>query len=163
VRPRHPNRKAPGLEGKGSSSGSGPRRFRSRGDSGNVPLLGERWSITSGSFGTVTGKATIELLLEQDDQTATITVRDHGPGLPETGQDSLFDRFWRAEAGRERGKAGAGLGLAIAHEVVTAHRGQISAANASDGGAIFTVRLPKAPPQLREPQEQPEQSVADSI
>jgi two-component system, OmpR family, sensor kinase len=88
----------------------------------------------------------IEVSLEQDDQTVTISVRDHGPGLPATGEDSLFDRFWRAEAGRERGKAGAGLGLAIAHGVVTAHRGHISAANAPGGGAVFVVRLPSSPP-----------------
>jgi two-component system OmpR family sensor kinase len=88
----------------------------------------------------------IEVSLEQDDQTVTISVRDHGPGLPATGADSLFDRFWRAEAGRERGKAGAGLGLAIAHSVVSAHRGQITAANAPDGGAVFRVSLPKSPP-----------------
>jgi len=88
----------------------------------------------------------IEVSLEQDDQTVTISVRDHGPGLPATtGEDSLFDRFWRAEAGRERGKAGAGLGLAIADSLLTAHHGQISAANAPGGGAVFVVRLPKPP------------------
>jgi two-component system OmpR family sensor kinase len=93
----------------------------------------------------------IEVSLVQDDQTVTVAVRDHGPGLPETGDGSLFDRFWRAEAGRERGKAGAGLGLAIAHTVVSAHHGQISAANAADGGAVFSVRLPKSPPEAPEP------------
>jgi two-component system, OmpR family, sensor kinase len=107
----------------------------------------------------------IEVSLEQDDQTVTVTVRDHGHGLPETGDDSLFDRFWRAEAGRERGKAGAGLGLAIAHKVVSAHSGQISAANAPDGGAIFSVRLPKAPPEAPEPHtpdERPDRSAAEA-
>ncbi|MHB1468256.1 MAG: sensor histidine kinase [Solirubrobacteraceae bacterium] len=72
-------------------------------------------------------------------------VRDHGPGLPAAARESLFDRFWRAEGGRERGKAGAGLGLAIVREIVVAHGGEIEADNAPDGGAIFTVRLPKAP------------------
>jgi two-component system OmpR family sensor kinase len=107
----------------------------------------------------------IEVSLEQDDQTVTVTVRDHGPGLPQTGDDSLFDRFWRAEGGRERGKAGAGLGLAIAHTVVTAHHGHISAANAPDGGAVFSVRLPKAPrdtPERQTPDERPDRSAAES-
>lgn len=89
----------------------------------------------------------IDVSLEQDERTVTVAVRDHGEGLPQTGEDSLFDRFWRAEGGRGRGKAGAGLGLAIAHTVVSAHHGQISAANAPDGGAVFTVRLPKTPPR----------------
>ena len=71
-----------------------------------------------------------------------VVVRDHGPGLPTDDADALFERFWRAEGGRERGKGGAGLGLAIVAGIVDAHGGRVSAANASDGGAVFTVRLP---------------------
>ncbi len=74
-------------------------------------------------------------------------MRDHGPGLPDTTYENLFDRFWRAEGGRERGKAGAGLGLAIVRGVVDAHHGRISAHNAPGGGAAFVVTLPKAEPK----------------
>jgi len=91
----------------------------------------------------------IEVAVEQDEKTATISVRDHGSGLPASAGENLFDRFWRAEGGRERGKAGAGLGLSIALGVVEAHHGQISAHNAPGGGAVFVVRLPKSPPQPR--------------
>jgi two-component system OmpR family sensor kinase len=87
----------------------------------------------------------IEVSVGDGDAVATIRVRDHGPGLPEADQAQLFNRFWRAEHGRERGKAGAGLGLAIAREIVEAHDGQITAENATGGGAVFTVRLPQAP------------------
>ena len=90
----------------------------------------------------------IEVALEQDEETVTISIRDHGPGLPASAAENLFDRFWRAEGGRERGRAGAGLGLSIAQGVVEAHHGQISASNAPDGGAVFVVRLPKSAPQL---------------
>jgi two-component system OmpR family sensor kinase len=86
----------------------------------------------------------IELSVAQDDGSVTLEVRDHGPGLPPDSANSLFDRFWRAEGGRERGKAGAGLGLAIVHGVLSAHGGEISAENAPGGGAVFVVRLPKA-------------------
>lgn len=106
----------------------------------------------------------IDVSFEQDDQTVTVTVRDHGPGLPQTGDDSLFDRFWRAEPGRERGKAGAGLGLAIAHTAVSAHSGQISATNAPNGGAVFSVRLPKSPRELPPPHasgDRPDRSTVD--
>jgi two-component system OmpR family sensor kinase len=71
-----------------------------------------------------------------------VDVRDHGPGLPDTDPAALFERFWRAEGGRERGKAGAGLGLAIVAAIVDAHGGTVSAADAPDGGAVFSVALP---------------------
>jgi two-component system OmpR family sensor kinase len=73
-----------------------------------------------------------------------LRVRDHGPGLPTDDADELFERFWRAERGRERGRAGAGLGLAIVAAIVDAHGGEVGAANAPDGGAIFSVDLPQA-------------------
>jgi two-component system OmpR family sensor kinase len=75
-----------------------------------------------------------------------LTVRDHGPGLPTADADELFGRFWRAEAGRERGRAGAGLGLAIVAGIVRAHGGRVHAENASDGGARFVVTLPAGLP-----------------
>ena len=71
-----------------------------------------------------------------------LEVRDHGPGLPPGDPSALFERFWRAEAGRERGKAGAGLGLAIVAAIVDAHGGRVSAADAPTGGAVFSVVLP---------------------
>ena len=74
-----------------------------------------------------------------------LEVRDRGPGLPVEDGDVLFERFWRAEGGRARGRGGAGLGLAIVAAVVAAHGGTVAAANAPGGGAAFTVRLPAAP------------------
>jgi two-component system, OmpR family, sensor kinase len=87
----------------------------------------------------------IEVGVQRDDDGVVLTVRDHGPGLPPGSAERLFERFWRAERGRERGRAGAGLGLAIVDALVKAHDGEITAHNADGGGAIFTVRLPKAP------------------
>jgi two-component system OmpR family sensor kinase len=84
----------------------------------------------------------IEVSVERAPESITVTVRDHGPGLPPGAADHLFDRFWRAEGGRERGRAGAGLGLAIVSEIVAAHRGSVSAHNATGGGAAFVLELP---------------------
>jgi two-component system, OmpR family, sensor kinase len=87
----------------------------------------------------------IELALDHDGDQARLSVRDHGPGLPPGASEQLFERFWRTEGGRRRGRAGAGLGLAIVRAIVTAHHGTVSAANDPGGGARFVVMLPLAP------------------
>jgi two-component system OmpR family sensor kinase len=87
----------------------------------------------------------IEVDLRDEGTTTVLEVRDHGPGLPTDENDALFERFWRAEAGRKQGKAGSGLGLAIVAGIVAAHHGEVRADNAPGGGARFTVRLPTGP------------------
>jgi two-component system, OmpR family, sensor kinase len=86
----------------------------------------------------------IDVTIGREDGEVRLEVRDHGPGLPTDEPNDLFERFWRAEGGRERGKSGAGLGLAIVAAIVAAHDGRVSAANADGGGAAFTVVLPAA-------------------
>jgi two-component system OmpR family sensor kinase len=87
--------------------------------------------------------AAVEVSVARAGSSVVLVVRDHGPGLPPGAEGSeLFERFWRAEGGRERGKGGAGLGLAIVAGIVAAHGGTVSAANAEGGGAAFTVTLP---------------------
>ena len=86
----------------------------------------------------------IELSAAPVDGVVRIEVRDHGPGLPDGAADSVFERFWRAEGGRERGRAGAGLGLAIVAAIIEPHGGSVHARNAPDGGASFVIELPQA-------------------
>jgi two-component system, OmpR family, sensor kinase len=91
----------------------------------------------------------IEVTLARAGEAARLEVRDHGPGLPPgTDAGALFERFWRAEGGRERGRAGAGLGLAIVAGVVERHGGRVQAADAPGGGASFVVTLPLSQPAL---------------
>jgi two-component system, OmpR family, sensor kinase len=84
----------------------------------------------------------VEVRVSRDGEDAVLEVRDHGPGLPPGDPADLFERFWRAGAGRERGPGGAGLGLAIVAAITDAHGGSVSASNADGGGASFVVRLP---------------------
>jgi two-component system sensor histidine kinase MprB len=70
-----------------------------------------------------------------------VSVRDHGPGFPESDLDKVFDRFWRADDAR--GKPGSGLGLAIVQRVAEEHDGTARASNAEDGGAVVTLELPE--------------------
>jgi len=70
----------------------------------------------------------------------TLSVRDSGPGIDAADLPHLFDRFYRAD--RARSSEGMGLGLAIGRWLAEAHGGRIAAANAPEGGAVFTVSLP---------------------
>jgi signal transduction histidine kinase len=88
---------------------------------------------------------TVALAGEGDD--AVLRVTDEGPGIPAADLANLFQRFYRAQYSRDRASGGAGLGLAIVKAIVTSHRGSVEAANRPEGGAVFTVRLPK----LRDP------------
>jgi two-component system, OmpR family, sensor histidine kinase CpxA len=82
------------------------------------------------------GKAGYEL--------AVIVVRDHGPGVPAEVLNEIFRPFYRVDEARDREAGGVGLGLAIAERAVRLHGGNVSAANASDGGLVVTISLPLA-------------------
>ena len=85
-------------------------------------------------------------------------VRDHGAGLDDEALAHVFDRFWQAD--KARSGTGAGLGLAIVASIAGEHAGTVTAANAPDGGAVFTLRLPLDPervtPRLRPAAHPPE-------
>ena len=63
-----------------------------------------------------------------------VSVRDNGPGVPEADISRLFERFWRGEKSRSRNSGGAGLGLAIAKQLIEAQGGAIRAQNRPEGG-----------------------------
>jgi two-component system OmpR family sensor kinase len=75
---------------------------------------------------------------------ALVSVRDHGAGLDTDALGHVFDRFWQADAARVG--AGAGLGLAIVAGIAAEHGGRAEAGNAPDGGAVFTLHLPRDEP-----------------
>jgi signal transduction histidine kinase len=69
-----------------------------------------------------------------------ISISDTGPGIPAEQMRHVFERFYRADP--SAGKAGAGLGLAIARQIVLAHGGDIMARSTLGKGTEFVVRLP---------------------
>ncbi len=73
-----------------------------------------------------------------------VRVRDHGDGVNPEDLPYVFDRFYRGT--NSRGTQGSGLGLAIVRQVTEQHGGTASVANDPDGGAVFTLSLPAAPP-----------------
>ncbi|MGX1270869.1 sensor histidine kinase [Streptomyces phaeoluteigriseus] len=72
-----------------------------------------------------------------------LTVRDHGPGIPEDELPYVFDRFWRSPSARAL--PGSGLGLSIVARTVQQAGGQVTVARAEGDGTLVTVRLPGAP------------------
>lgn len=71
-----------------------------------------------------------------------VSVRDHGPGVPEKELSRIFHPFYRLAEARDRQSGGAGLGLAIASRVVALHGGKIHASNASGGGLQVEISVP---------------------
>ncbi|MDN3247556.1 MULTISPECIES: HAMP domain-containing sensor histidine kinase [unclassified Streptomyces] len=83
------------------------------------------------------------------DDRAVLEVADHGPGLAPEERERVFDRFYRSDASRTRTTGGFGLGLAIAHALVTAHGGRILLDTAPGRGCTFRIVLPPADHSLR--------------
>jgi two-component system sensor histidine kinase CpxA len=84
-------------------------------------------------------------------ETAEISVRDSGPGVPEKELGSIFEPFYRVDAAREhRSAGGEGLGLAIAARAVSLHSGSVTASNAPGGGLLVLVKLPLASDSVAE-------------
>ena len=82
----------------------------------------------------------IDISTESEDKRYVITIADNGIGIPPEKLENIFKPFYRADESRS-GTEGAGLGLAIASEIITTHGGTISA-RSQDGQTVFTVMLP---------------------
>jgi len=96
----------------------------------------------------------IELSLEarQDQAEAIIKVTDNGRGVAPDHAEKVFDRFFQAEAARNRGdiKRGGGLGLSICRSIVERHGGRISLTSPGLGqGTTVTVVMPLRPVRLK--------------
>jgi two-component system sensor histidine kinase CpxA len=85
----------------------------------------------------------VEVALRRDGTDhVTVTVHDHGPGVPEESLEALFRPFYRVNPGRDRDSGGVGLGLAIAQRALQIHGATIEARNADGGGLEVTIHLP---------------------
>lgn len=87
-------------------------------------------------------ESAVEVSIARGGSGIEVVVRDHGPGVPESELDRLFQPFYRLDASRNRESGGIGLGLSIAKRAVTMHGGTVSAANAQGGGLTVTITLP---------------------
>ena len=83
-------------------------------------------------------RGTLRIRLGKGDKTVWVSFHDDGPGIPKENLASIFDPFYTTK----RPGRGTGLGLSICKSVMKEHNGTVEAANAVDGGAVFTVTLP---------------------
>lgn len=86
--------------------------------------------------------STVELSCRRFKTTAEVRIKDSGPGLSSEQRDLVFERFYRSDGSRQRTTGGAGLGLAIAREIVRAHQGEIGVDAVLGEGCEFWFNLP---------------------
>jgi two-component system OmpR family sensor kinase len=86
--------------------------------------------------------AGLDVSLAATNGSCRLVLADRGPGVPADHAARIFDRFYRADAGRSRDRGGSGLGLSIAASVAAAHGGSIALTPTDGGGATFPLTLP---------------------
>jgi PAS domain S-box-containing protein len=101
-----------------------------------VPGYFERAQLSPGTRGR------IAIRTFNRDNEFVVELKDSGPGIPDADLNRIFDPFFTRKK-----PMGMGVGLAICHGVIEDHHGRIAAANAPEGGAVFTITLPLRPEQ----------------
>jgi len=87
-------------------------------------------------------EAAIDLAVTRERNRWSLSVRDHGPGLPDYAVGRVFDRFYSLPR-PDTGRKSTGLGLAFVKEVAALHGGAVSLGNHADGGAVAVLALPR--------------------
>lgn len=111
--------------------------------SGDLLAL-ERLFSNLGRNAVEAGGAPVLVKAEGTGTGVSVRVSDQGPGIPPESLPHLFEPYYRVDPARQR-TGGVGLGLSIAKAIVDLHGGRIQAENRPEGGAQFTVWLPKEP------------------
>lgn len=107
---------------------------------GSESLLHHVWdNILSNAIKFTPENSTISVRLFKKDGIVTFFVDDEGPGLSETAEKHIFDKFYQGDASHK--SEGNGLGLSLAKRIVTIFGGEIRAENLEKGGCRFTVTL----------------------
>jgi PAS domain S-box-containing protein len=111
------------------------------GDAGRLQQV--VWNLLSNAVKFTPNGGQVQIILEQIDSEAQITVTDTGKGITPEFLPYIFERFRQADSKTTRKFGGLGLGLAIVRQLVELHGGMVRVDSAGEGqGATFTVRLP---------------------
>jgi signal transduction histidine kinase len=98
--------------------------------------------------GAITVSAAREVIQRngRDIEDVSISVADSGPGIPESEQQRIFEKFYQSDRSLTRESSGTGLGLAIARELTNLLLGRLTLKSEPGHGATFTITLPVNPP-----------------
>ncbi len=135
-------RRAIRLEGKGMQvSFVGEATLKVRADA--QTLLRAFSNLVRNAIRYAGSSGPIEIDAQRDRESVLISVRDCGPGIPESDVDAVFEPFYRLQSARERNTGGVGLGLAIVKSDVEACGGSVRCRNRQPHGLEVEIRLPK--------------------
>jgi two-component system sensor histidine kinase SenX3 len=87
-------------------------------------------------------QTTVSILLAKSSSEFQITIRDHGPGIPPSEHQRIFERFYRLGSELRRETQGVGIGLSIVKHIIESHSGKVLVQSEPPHGADFTLTLP---------------------
>jgi signal transduction histidine kinase len=103
-------------------------------------LINARQAMSEG------GRLVLRLQKNNETNSVDLSVRDFGPGIPQTRLRRIFEPFYTTKSGPdETGKGGTGLGLATCRNIIESHHGKIRVESTTGKGTCFTVKLPLSP------------------
>lgn len=120
--------------------------FYSRG--GRVPVraapVALKRALRNLALNAVTHGRSAEIRIDRDGDDVILTIADEGPGIPESLMDRVFEPFFRVDPARRKSIPGAGLGLAIAKEIIERFGGRLTVANRHPHGLLQTISFPSS-------------------
>lgn len=117
-----------------------PSDYALRGDANRLRQLAIILIDNAIQYSTAGGR--VQVSLRRKRNVIQFSVADNGMGMEKADMRKVFDRFYRADAARERSTGGTGLGLAIAKWIVTMHNGKVHVSSERGKGSTFTIMLP---------------------
>ncbi|HLO21298.1 MAG TPA: ATP-binding protein, partial [Sphingomicrobium sp.] len=115
-----------------------------RGDRAQLVQLFDNLISNALRYGCDRPDSLLEISATRESRWLTVSVTDHGPGIPREHLPRVTERFYRVDAARSRESGGTGLGLAIVKHIIERHKGSLEIKSTLGLGTIVTVRLPVA-------------------
>ena len=126
-------------------------------------LVQVAWNLLSNGVKFAAGEGRVTVAIRETTDMVECAVEDDGPGIAPAFLPHVFEQFRQADSSTTREHGGLGLGLAIAHEIVSMHQGTIVADNRPGGGAVFVIRLPKSATPETAPDASERSPTAESV